>query len=91
MFGAKSGMQQMIEQMIPPEVWAAIEKAKTEIPAFAEKLDSRVTAMEQTLQSVDSKLSLILSKLDPNAVEDVPPTLKKLLEQMPTTGKERSF
>jgi hypothetical protein len=91
MFGAKSGMQQMIEQMIPPEAWAAIEKAKVEIPAFAEQLNKRVTAMEQTLKSIDGKLSIIMSKLDPNAVEDVPPTLKKLLEQMPTTGQERSF
>jgi hypothetical protein len=88
---AKSGMQQMIESMIPKEAWEAIEKAKTEIPAFANQLNVRVTAMETTLQIIDSKLSLILSKLDPNAVQETPPTLQRLLEQMPTTGQEKTF
>jgi hypothetical protein len=91
MFGAKSGMQQMIEQMIPPEVWKAIETAKTEVPAFANALNARVTAMERTLHAMDAKLSLILSKLDPNAVEDLPPTLKHMLEKMPSSAQERSF
>lgn len=87
----KSGMQQMLESMIPKDVMVAIEKAKTEIPAFAEALNKRVTAIEESLARIECLMESVASKVDPHHAQQIPPTLQKLLQEMPTDGQERSF
>ena len=87
----KSGMAQMLESMIPEDVKQAIQKAKVEIPAFADALNLRVTRIEETLSRIESLLQRLEFEANPSAADQMPETLKKVLEQMPTSGQERTF
>lgn len=87
----KSGMAQMLESMIPDDVKHAIQKAKVEIPAFADALNLRVTRIEESLSRIESLLQRLEFEANPSAAEQMPETLKKVLEQMPTSGQERTF
>lgn len=95
--GGQSGMAQLIMDMIPDDLKIAIEKAKTDIPAFAVAMENRIKKMEAQLTrienicvSLDDTVSRVLSRVDPDYVPPVPPTLQAIL-QIDEQSTERSF
>jgi len=84
MFKPKSGGLMLLESLLPPEIWAGIKKASEDIPQV-------VATIQQTMQSVDARLELILTKLeriemklDPSAAQPV--TALSLLDERVQTN-----
>ena len=69
----KSGMQMMIESMLPPDIKDMIEKAKVEIPAFADGLKTQVATIEATMKRIEGNQQVIihmLYELKPAKIEE---------------------
>jgi hypothetical protein len=56
-----SGMAQMLESMIPADVKEAIDKAKTEIPEFANSIKCKIDRIEKTQAEIMTLLNEVIS------------------------------
>jgi len=65
MFAAKkSGMASMVEGLIPPQVMEALTMAKEKLPLVIHQITQTVERVEATQNRIESKLDLILGKLE---------------------------
>lgn len=85
--GSKSGMANMLESFLPPDVLEAIKLAKEQLPNVIAQVQQAVTRIETRLETIDTrtaiimqKLNLLVTVLDPNAVPDELPS--QLLEAL---------
>ena len=62
-FMPKTGMQMLLENLLPAELLQQIQQAATAIPAIAQKLQSQLDRMETTLAHIESVVERIENKV----------------------------